>query len=116
MKYITAEDYELLGFFEKEPTVLDKDTPWVYTDSLYEVTQANKQLSVAIHPAYKDIRIILKESENKVFELEAMGIQDIKVINNKLPEVLEVTINEQQTVLIKIKPFISIYQNYEKKT
>lgn len=115
MSYITAEGYELLGFFETEPSVLDKYIPWVYTDSLYEVTQGSMKLSVAIQPAYKDIHIILKESENKIFEFEAMGVQDIRVINDKPPEILEITVNEQQTVLIKIKPFISVYQTINKK-
>ena len=114
MNYITAEEYEVLGFFETEPTVLDEDIPWVYTDSLYEVSRAGKTLSVAIHPAYKDIRIILKEGEEKIFEFEALGVQDIRVLNEKLPELLEISVNEQQTVLVRIKPSISLYQSYEK--
>ena len=115
MKYISAEDYELLGFFEQEPKLLDTDLTWPYNDSLYEVAQGEKTLSVAICPAYKDIRLIIKEMSSVVFELEAMGVEDIQVLRLKNQEVLEIKINNQQTVILKLKPFINIYQKYEQK-
>ena len=106
---ITAEDYELLGFFEVEPELHDKDTPWIYNDSVYEVIDGNRHMTVAIHPSYKDVRVILSEEGYKVFEFEATAVKDIRVLNDKLPETLEIVMSEKCSLLIKRKPHISIY-------
>lgn len=109
MTRITAEEYELLGFFEVEPKLLDKDSPWIYNDSVYEVIDGNRLMTVAIQPSYKDVRVILSEQGDKLFEFEAAGIKDVRVLNEKKHKFLEIVVSKSQSVLIKRKPHISIY-------
>jgi len=60
MSYITAEEWELSSLFGVEPKRLDPGVPWPYNDFVYEVQQSEMSLSVAVAPACKDVRIILK--------------------------------------------------------
>jgi len=48
MKSITAQDWELLSFFEIEPELLDPDAPWVYNDALYNVICEQNLVSFAV--------------------------------------------------------------------
>jgi hypothetical protein len=34
------EDWELLAFFESEPTIEDRDVPWFYNCMTFETTRA----------------------------------------------------------------------------
>jgi len=42
MKYISAKNSELIGFFEQELRLLDAALPWFYNNSFYEVAQGEK--------------------------------------------------------------------------
>jgi hypothetical protein len=110
---ISAEELELLTFFEVEPKKQDRDVPWPYNDFLYEVTQGDLRLSCAVAPAYKDVRIILKRDTSAIYELNAMDVNDVRYLNDKGREVLAVVINERETVWLRLKPEISI--NHEVK-
>ena len=110
MRYISAEDWELLSFFEVEPQRLDPSIPWVYDDSVYLVEDGELSLSCAIHPAYKDIRIVLKQREHCLYEFATTGVKDIRVLKEKASEVLEITLSEQQNLRVKLRPLIEIVQ------
>jgi hypothetical protein len=110
MRYISAEDWELLSFFEVEPYRLDPSIPWVYDDLVYLVEDGELSLSCAIHPAYKDVRIVLKQREHCLYEFAAMGVEDIQVLREKGNEVLEITLSEEQNLRVKLRPSIEIVQ------
>jgi hypothetical protein len=57
---ISAQEWQLLSFFEVEPTGIDGEA-WPYCDLLYEVS---RDLSCAVAPAYRDIRIILRRADS----------------------------------------------------
>ena len=40
MSVVSAEEWQLLSFFEAEPTLRDSDVPWCYNDALYTVEAA----------------------------------------------------------------------------
>ncbi|HET6828242.1 MAG TPA: hypothetical protein VFH35_06165, partial [Ramlibacter sp.] len=73
MGYISAEELDLLVFFEKEPIRLDADVPWPYNEHVYEVSRGDMSLSFAVHPAHRDIRIILTREGVALYELNAVG-------------------------------------------
>lgn len=109
---ITAEEYELSGFFEVESELLDPQSPWVYNQATYKVIDNQKVMVVSIQPSYKDIKIELFEGGNAVFDLLATGIEDIKIEN----EILRIELNERQAVQIKRKPYISSKITAEENT
>lgn len=113
---ISAEDYELLGFFEVEPEMMEPDDPWPYNDSVYKVKKEGLSLSFAIHPSYKDVRLIIKQNENTIYELNAVGVNDVKISENKSKEYLEIVISERESLILKLKPFITVSQQIDQFT
>lgn len=116
MRYISAEDWELLSFFEVEPQRSDPSIPWVYDDSVYLVEDGELALSFAIHPAYKDIQIILKYQGHNLYEFAAIGVKDIRVLKKKDGEMLEIILSEQQKLWIRLHPSIKIVQDSREET
>jgi len=108
MKFISAEDWQLLSFFEVEPELMEPEDPWPYVDALYRVEHGGFNLSVAIHPAYRDVRIILEHDGHRVYELTSTGVHDVRYIKEAGHEQLQIVINERDTITLSLKPEISI--------
>ncbi len=73
MHNISVEEWQLLSFFEVEPQRSDPLSPWLYDDSVYVVINGDTTLSCAIHPAYRDVRLILTVQDKQTFEFNSMG-------------------------------------------
>ena len=108
MNGVTATELELLTFFEMVPKLRDQDVPWMYNDALYEVRQADLTLSFAVAPGYKDMRLILKRGGHTLYEMNALGIEDIKYHNDSGREALEIVITSQDRLIVRLKPQISV--------
>ena len=108
MTCITAEELELLGFFGVEPKRLDPDVPWPYNHFVYEVQRGDMSLSVAVAPAYKDVRIVWKSGSQALYELNAVGVDDVKYHNDSGRETLEVAISSHDRVWLRIDPLICV--------
>jgi hypothetical protein len=105
---ITAQEWELLSFFEVEPELTDSDVPWVYNDALCCVQRDDFAISVAIAPAYKDVRIIFSHREVKLYELNAMNVKDLRYEAEGGIELLEIEINEVDSLTLRLKPQIEL--------
>lgn len=110
MNEISAKDWELLGLFEREPDRQGLDPVWLFDDSLYRAGDGCVELTCAIHPYHKDVRIILWESGAEIYEYSAMGVDDIAVSAN----VLNIYVSETDAISITIRPKIRI--KHERKT
>lgn len=108
MSEISASELDLLTFFEVEPTFLDPKEPWPYTDAAYSVKRGNYALSFAVMPAYKDVRIILKIDDVIVYEINALGVKDVRYHEDKGRETLEVVISDTDLLFLRLKPSISL--------
>ena len=106
----SAEELDLLGFFGMEPKRMDVDVPWPYNDFLYEVQVGDLSLSFAIAPACKDVRIILKAGNRVVYELNAVGVDDVKYHNDNGRETLEVVISTRDRLWVRVTPTIQLSQ------
>jgi hypothetical protein len=116
MDYMSAQQWEFLSFFKVEPKTLD-DTSWPYNDFLYEVERGDLRLSCAIEPASRDIRLILKLKGIKIYEFNAMGVQDVKYTQEANgTEMLQIIINDQEDMRLVVKPGIVINHSYEEPT
>jgi hypothetical protein len=106
--YISAEELDLLSFFSSEPKQRDADVPWPYNDSLYEANVDGVSLSFAVAPAYKDVRIILKTGEHIVYELNAVGVDDVKYHNDGGRETLEIIVSPRDRLWLRVAPRIQV--------
>jgi len=108
MRSVSVDELELLTFFEVEPTKVDSDIPWIYNELAYEYSQDDYLLVFVIAPSYKDVRLIMKHSGLNLYELNALGVEDVKYHNDRGRETLEVVVNDQDRLWIRLKPELSI--------
>jgi hypothetical protein len=111
---MSIDEFDLLNFFATPPEQLDPDVPWPHNDSLYEAVDGHVQISFAIAPSVKDVRIILKSDGVTLYELNAMGIEDVNYHHDKGRESLEIILSERNSVWLRIKPQISITQTVDR--
>jgi len=106
MSPISATELDLLTFFEAEPSKRDAEVPWLYNDLLYEWQQESLSLTFAVAPSYKDVRIILKQADAAIYELNAVGVEDVRYHNDGGREALEVIIAPHDRLWISLKPHV----------
>lgn len=105
---LSATELDLLTFFEVEPELLDPKDPWSYNDAVYRVQSGNLTLSFAVAPAYFDVRIILKCADATLYELNAMGVEDLTYEIHGGRETLKVSLSPENWVILTLKPGISL--------
>ncbi|MEC4806818.1 MAG: hypothetical protein SAJ12_21595 [Jaaginema sp. PMC 1079.18] len=113
MSGISIEDWQLLSFFEVEPTLLDKDVPWLYNDSTYLFEQGEISLSFSIQPSYRDVGIILSQRNLVISEYNLFGVEDVIYEKNKKSEILIVKVSENSQIILRLRPSILITQRFE---
>jgi hypothetical protein len=110
IRVITAEEVDLLTFFEVEPTLLDPDNPWPYNDFVYRVTRPGFEVSFAVAPAYRDVRLILTRDGVVLYELNAMGVDDVRYLKDANGETLEIVLTSRDSLYLRLAPELSIVQ------
>src|ERR1051325_9995490 len=81
MAGITATELQMLECFGVEPRLLDPSDPWCYNDAAYLVEVEGLSISFAVQPAYRDVRIIVRRGEQRVYELNAVDVVDVLVLD-----------------------------------
>lgn len=114
MKHAFSVDpFGLLNLFGVVPVQRDDNVPWVYNDSAYEVTTGRTRVSFAVAPADRDVRIRLWVNGMVLYELNAMGVQDVRLHNDKEREWLEVIMSPRQSIRLRIVPQIAITESVD---
>ena len=116
MHTLSTNEVELLTFFEVEPTKTDQDVAWVYNESVYQIARDGLSLSFAIHPSSGDVRMILKRDGQSLYELNAMGILDLRYFNERGSESLKLDLTERETLWIRVKPKIEFQHQLREAT
>ena len=106
------EEYELLGFFEFEPTNLEPDIPWFYKELNYKSKSSNGFLETKIEASYGKVEFKWYQNESLVLHLNLVGISKIEVGNSDseiAPNTLRVSFKNSsiESLNIRIRPFIS---------
>ena len=115
-QFITASDLDLLTFFEVEPKPRDTDVPWPYNDFLYETTRGGFKISFAVAPAYKDVHFILSLNDRVLYELNAVGVDDVRYAKDGSGEILEVIVSSRESLTIRLRPDVSIDHHVADRT
>ena len=112
MNEISAKDWELLGLFEQEPERQGLDPVWLFDDSAYKVKEGDLELTCAIHPYHRDVRLMLWARGNNVYEYSAMGVKDILVSG----DCLHIKVSEDEQIIITVKPSLTIKHETSNQT
>jgi hypothetical protein len=113
MNGVTATELELLACFGVEPQLLDTDVPWCYNDAVYAVEVDGLSVSFAVHPAYRDVRLIVRRGEQRLFELNAVGVVDVRVIEEYGLDAVEVFLSSESWVRLQLRPVVEVTQGFE---
>ena len=113
MDGITATELELLACFGVEPRLLEPDVPWCYNDAVHAVEVDGLSVSFAVQPAYRDVRLIVRRAEQRLFELNAVGVTDVRVIDECGVHAVEVRLLTEAWVRVQLRPKFELTQGFK---
>jgi hypothetical protein len=113
MSGITAKEWELLGCFAVESHLLDPDAPWGYNDAAYVVEVDGLSVSFAVQPADRDVRLIVYRGKQRLYELNAVGVLDVRVLDEPGRDIVEVQLSEREWLRVQVRPTFEITQGFE---
>lgn len=105
------ELYELLGFFESEPEITDRDVPIHYNRLTYRTVRGENKIYCAIEPAYRQIVLIWENAENLVASLNLEQISCLRVVSERGSEKIVVNFAPKTNLLdfeFQLKPSIHV--------
>jgi hypothetical protein len=112
MDGITATELDLLACFGVEPELLDPGMPWCYTDAMYLVEVDGLSVSFAVQPAYRDVRLIVRRGEQRLYELNAVGVADVRVLGEPGRDLVEIQVSEHAWLRVQLRPAFEITQGF----
>ena len=113
MDFVTAEEWQVLSFFEVEPQLLDPGDPWPYNDAAYVIERGDHRLSFALAPAYRDVRIVLTFQGGRLYEFNSMAVQDVLYSDEQGEEALTVVISDRERIVLRVKPTIELLHSLD---
>jgi hypothetical protein len=113
MSGIIAQELELLECFGVEPQLLDPGVPWRYNDALYVVEVDGLSVSFAVQPAYRDVRLIVSRGGQRLYELNAVGVADVRIIDELGRDIVEVRLSEREWLRVQVRPTFEITQGFD---
>jgi hypothetical protein len=113
MNGISAQEWELLACFGVEPQLAEQDIPWCYNDSVYAVEVDGLSVSCATHPSYRDVRVIVLRGNERLYELNAVGVADVRVLDEPGHDILEIRLSEREWLRVQLRPTFEITQAFK---
>jgi len=114
MTTITAKEWELLACFGVEPKLLEPDVPWCYNDALYQVDLNGLSVSFAVQPSYRDVRLIVRHCGQRLYELNAVGVNDVRIMDEPGRDMVEVRLTEREWLRVQMRPTFEITQGFDR--
>jgi hypothetical protein len=111
------ENYELVGFFEVEPEVLDENVPWVYNELTFTSNSSNGSLITKMVTGSELMNIRWLQHGNEVLNIDLKGVLSLVVgsstneyeINTLVASFRDPNVSK---LFIKIRPFVSVSWGY----
>jgi hypothetical protein len=111
---ITATELELLACFGAEPTFSEADKPWCYVDSTYVTELDGFNVNFKVHPSLKDVEFIAAHNGWRIYELKAIGVEDVRVLDVSGCDVFEVWLSKSEYLRIQVRPRFGIVHGFER--
>ncbi|GAB3354138.1 hypothetical protein GCM10027430_21190 [Lysobacter tyrosinilyticus] len=111
MSYITAEELELLSFFEVEPERADPDRPWPFNDFSYRVTLDSYLVEFGIYPAHRDLSFSISHNGAMLYNFVALSVNDVRYHKDSDVETLEIVVSSRESVWLRLRPSLLVTQN-----
>lgn len=105
------EEHELISLLESEPLIYDQQVPFFYNHLTYSLTRSNGTLHFEIEPGSQWARIIWKQEESIVVDIELESIQGLEIERRNGQEFMHFIFYEDQRLkklILKTKPMFSL--------
>ncbi|WP_155397290.1 hypothetical protein [Stutzerimonas stutzeri] len=112
MNYISAEEYELLSFFEVEPERSSPDTPWPYNDFSYKVSLGAYDVTFGIYPAYKDLSLTIRHDGAELYSFVALSVKDVRYHQDPRIETLEIVVSDRESIWLRLRPTVLVTHKF----
>lgn len=105
------EEYELIGFFEVEPEISDRDVPWFYNRITFKYKKDSDYLICAFEPGYNQIDIAWEKDNIEVASFSLREINNISISTEPMKEYMEINFksNEILDFILQLKPCVHIF-------
>ena len=110
MTGITAEELDLLSFFEVEPTRADADIPWPYNDFSYRVELGPYLVEFGIAPSYPDLSFSISHNGSEIYSFTGLSVKDVRYHKDADSETLEIAISDKDSIWLRLRPSVMIKQ------
>jgi hypothetical protein len=105
---ISAQEWELLAFFEVEPAMLDPDLPWPVNNVTYRFVAGDVIVIFSVAPAYRDFTLTVERAGAKEIALTAASVCDIRYHEDRGSEYLEILLAQNERLELRLKPAFSL--------
>lgn len=107
-------EHELVGLFECEPKLADKDIPWCYNRLSFSLIRSDGKICFEIHPAFGEINFWWEQDGQQRVSLKMNHVKSLEVHIDKNDEHILLTGEDLEPKIvtkIRLKPFVSVEHN-----
>jgi hypothetical protein len=117
MRVATATELQLLECFGVEPDLLDLiNVPWCYNEARYQIEIDGYSISFTIQPAERDVKLVVQRSNQLHYELNAVAVIDVMVLDDPGRDILEIQIADGESLQLQIRPSVQITHHLERSS
>ena len=112
MEEITATELDLLACFGVEPQLRDPGVAWADNSATYDVDVAGSTVTFTIEPSFRELRLTVHRSGQRVLELTANSFTDLRVVEAPGRDAIEVQLSERAWFMVQVRPTIEVVQAF----
>ncbi|MCE9543932.1 MAG: hypothetical protein K8T25_00175 [Planctomycetia bacterium] len=76
---ILPKDWELIGVFEAEPSILDPRVPWAYNKLTFETTRGDDKIRCEIEPGYDQFKLVWWRNSFEIVNVDLRRVIGLSV-------------------------------------
>lgn len=108
MMFISAEEWQLLSFFEVEPTKLDASECWSVNELEYSCPVGDLQVAFKVAPWRKSCKLTVERAGTTFIQLLAESVFDNRYHARDGSEWLEILLSPDERLELRLKPTFSL--------
>jgi hypothetical protein len=100
-------DYELLSFFDAEPTLLDAKVPWFYNTLDFHTQRNGIEVQCRLRPSYGEIKTRLLVGGLELARVDVQSFKSVRLVIDEGRDILIATVDRtlrEETFALILKP------------
>ena len=114
MREISVTELQLLSCLGVEPELSDPTVAsWYYNTATYRVQLDRCDVVLVLQPASRDLQLTINVNGQRSFELTAMTVHDVRVIDEQGVDALEIVLDARSQLILQLRPRLEIIQQFQ---